>query len=405
MCNIYITGLGIISAIGNNVSETLVSLKAKKTGIKPIQYLNTVHKNEFVVGEVAYSNEELAKISGIIDYKKHSRSTLLALIAAKQAFENSNIDINDGLKTGIISASTVGGMDITEDTYRLESSTENNNFIFIHYVSNHVDEICKTLNINDFSATISTACSSSANAIMNGARMIKAGRLDRVIVGGTDALSKFTLNGFNTLMILDKELCSPFDENRRGLNLGEGAAYLVLESEKAVKKYNKKIYGKVLGYANANDAYHQTASSPEGNGATLAMKQAIASAKITPNQISYINVHGTGTTNNDDSEGAALQNIYGDKVPPFSSTKSYTGHTLAAAGSIEAVFSILSINNNLIFPNINLKNKIEKFNFKPETEIIDNKDISVVLSNSFGFGGNNTTLIFGKNNWKWKIYL
>ncbi len=396
MSNIYITGLGIISAIGDNCVENLNSLTQSKSGIKTIKHLQTIHKNEFVVGEISYSNKELGEIAGVNDYAKQSRTALLAIIAAKEAVKHSNIDLNDGLRTGIISASTVGGMDITENYYTSESTQDNNNFILTHYASNHVEVICDLLGINDFSATISTACSSSANAIMNGARLIKSGRLDRVIVGGTDALSKFTLNGFNTLMILDNELCKPFDENRKGLNLGEGAAYLVLESEESVKKSNKKVLAKVLGYANANDAYHQTASSPEGNGATLAMKQAIKSANISANKISYINVHGTGTPNNDDSEGTALQNIYGDNVPAFSSTKSFTGHTLGAAGAIEAVFSVLAINNNLIYPNLNLKNNIEKFKFKPVTKLIENKDVDVVLSNSFGFGGNNSTIIIGK---------
>ena len=396
MSNIYITGLGIISAIGDNCSQNLHSLKTSKTGIKPIVHLNTIHKNDFIVGEVPYSNKELGEIAEIENYTKFSRTALLAIIAAKEAFIHSNIDINDGFRTGIVSASTVGGMDISEDLYYSESTTENNSFIRTHIANNHTEEICDILGITDYSATISTACSSSANAIMNGARLIKSGRLDRVIVGGTDALSKFTLNGFNTLMILDKDYCRPFDENRKGLNIGEGAAYLILESEELVKKNNKKVYARVLGYANANDAYHQTASSPEGNGATLAMKQAIKSANILPNDISYINVHGTGTPNNDDSEGTALQNIYEANVPYFSSTKAFTGHTLGAAGSIEAVFAVMSIQNRLIFPNLNLKNKIEKFDFTPVTELIEDVDVSVVLSNSFGFGGNNTSIIIGK---------
>ena len=396
MSNIYITGLGIISAIGNNCTENLTSLKQSKSGVKPIKHLQTIHKNEFVAGEIPFSNKNLGNIARVNNYKKYSRTALLSIIAAKEAFKNANIDINDGFRTGIISASTVGGMDITENFYNTEPTKENNNFIITHYANNHVEEICKILEITDFSATISTACSSSANAIMNGARLIKAGRLDRVIVGGTDALSKFTLNGFNTLMILDNELCTPFDENRKGLNLGEGAAYLVIESEEIIKKTNKKIYAKVLGYANANDAYHQTASSPEGNGATLAMKQAIKSANILPEQISYINVHGTGTPNNDDSEGTALQNIYGDNVPLFSSTKAFTGHTLGAAGAIEAVFSVLSIQHGLVYPNLNLKNKIKKFNFTPNSKLLENKNVEIILSNSFGFGGNNTSIIIGK---------
>ncbi|RKX18758.1 MAG: beta-ketoacyl-[acyl-carrier-protein] synthase family protein [Candidatus Zixiibacteriota bacterium] len=344
------------------------------------------------VGEIEYTNEELATLVKVTDYKKYSRTALLSLIAAQEAFCDSKTDIHDGYRTGIISATTAGGIDQTERFYHDVNS--DTNFIITHSANHHVEAICEMLNINDFSATISTACSSSANAIMNGTRLIKSGRLDRVLVGGTDALSKYTVNGFNSLMILDNEVCKPFDEHRNGLNLGEGAAYLMLESEDAIKQHpEKQIYGTILGYANANDAYHQTASSPEGNGAVLSMQKALENAQIKPSEISYINVHGTGTHNNDDSEATALQTIYGDAVPPFSSTKAFTGHTLGASGAIEAIFSLWAINEGLIFPNLNFKTKMAKFNFSPNTTLKTHQDIRIVLSNSFGFGGNNTTLI------------
>jgi 3-oxoacyl-[acyl-carrier-protein] synthase-1 len=231
---------------------------------------------------------------------------------------------------------------------------------------------------------------------MLGARMIKNNQLDRVIVGGADSLTKFTINGFKTLMILDKDLCRPFDENRNGLILGEGAAYLVLESEKEVRKTGKKVYAELKGYANANDAFHQTASSPEGKGAFLAMKQAIDISQLTEKDIDYINVHGTGTMNNDLSEGRALERLFQNKVPPLSSTKSYTGHTLAACGSIEAVYSVLSIQKNTIFPNLHFQTQMKELSFSPVTELRENITVTNVLSNSFGFGGNNTSLIFSK---------
>jgi 3-oxoacyl-[acyl-carrier-protein] synthase-1 len=394
MSKVYITGLGIISAIGDNASQNLQSLKQGKSGIKPLRVLESIHREQFSVGEITYTNEELGALAGVDKYDRYSRTALLSIIAAKEAFYDSKINVNDGLRTGIVSATTAGGIDRTERFY--QSQTADNHFIITHSANHHLEVICDLLNITDFSATISTACSSSANAIMNGARLIKSGRLDRVLVGGTDALSKYTFNGFNSLMILDNEPCKPFDENRKGLNLGEGSAYLVLESEDAVRRYSKTIYGEVLGYANANDAYHQTASSPEGNGAVLSMKNALENAHIEPNQVSYINVHGTGTLNNDDSEGTALQTIYGDAVPLFSSTKAFTGHTLGAAGAVEAVFSVWAINEGLIFPNLNLKTKIQKFNFSPNVELLTNQEVNIVMSNSFGFGGNNTTLIIGK---------
>jgi len=230
---------------------------------------------------------------------------------------------------------------------------------------------------------------------MLGARMIKAGKLDRVVVGGTDCLSKFTINGFKTLMILSETDCRPFDANRTGLNLGEAAAFLVLESDKCVKKENKKVLGYVSGWANANDAFHQTASSKDGEGATLAMQKALKVAGLKPEDIDYINAHGTATENNDASESAAISRVFKDSVPSVSSTKAYTGHTLAAAAAIEAVYSVLALQNSTVFPNLNFETPIEETTIVPETEVII-KDINHVLSNSFGFGGNCSTLIFSK---------
>jgi 3-oxoacyl-[acyl-carrier-protein] synthase-1 len=269
------------------------------------------------------------------------------------------------------------------------------NVLDAHDCGDSTERIADYLGNVDYVTTISTACSSAANAVMLGCRMIKHGLLDRAVVGGVDALSKFTFNGFNTLMILDKEWCKPFDENRKGLNLGEGAAFLVIEGENALNKRLGKPLAEVVGYANANDAYHQTASSPEGYGATLAIQQALAMSGLTPSQIDYINMHGTGTPNNDLSESMATLAVFGNQVPKFSSTKAFTGHTLAASASIEAVISVLSLQNSMIFPNLNFTTPIANLNLVPVTKLI-NSPINTVLSNSFGFGGNCSSLIFKK---------
>ncbi|MGZ3863735.1 MAG: beta-ketoacyl-[acyl-carrier-protein] synthase family protein [Bacteroidia bacterium] len=393
---VFVTGTGIISAIGKNTGETLDSLVNLRTGIGKINHLDTIHKNEFVAGEVNYSLKDLQMLAG--SSENYNRTTLLGLIAAKEALQNAGITNINSCRTGIISSTTVGGMCHTELLYKafLENKT-NENFISKHFCGISTDDIANELGITEFVTTISTACSSAANAIMLGARMIKNKKLDRVIVGGTDALCKFTLNGFNTLMILDKEWCKPFDQNRRGLNLGEGAAYLVLESEEIFKKENKKAIAVLSGYGNANDAFHQTASSAEGLGAFLAMQQAFSVAKISPAQISYVNAHGTGTENNDLSEGVALKKVFSDNVPAFSSTKAYTGHTLAAAAGIEAVISVLALQHGYIFPCLNWRTSISGLDMTPVTELRKENTANHVLSNSFGFGGNCSALIFSKN--------
>lgn len=394
---VAITGMGIISAIGNNVAENYSSLLEGRTGISHISKIDTVHKGSIMVGEIIFTNAELEAKLGLGPNNNYSRTALLGAIAAKEAIEDAKITNIKAYRTGLISSTSVGGMDMTEKFYYdyLESEA-NRRYIEGHHAGDSTEKIAEQLGIDQsLVTTISTACSSAANAIMFGARLIKTGKLDRVIVGGADCLSKFTINGFNTLMILSDTYNTPFDENRKGLNLGEAAAYLVLESESLVKKEKKKVLGYVVGYGNANDAYHQTASSENGDGATLAMEKALAVAGLEPKDIDYINAHGTATGNNDLSEGRAIIRVFGEDVPEFSSTKAYTGHTLAAAGAIESVYSILSLQNNIIYPNLNFKTPMKEFSLIPQTSLKE-KALNTVLSNSLGFGGNCSTLIFSK---------
>jgi len=201
------------------------------------------------------------------------------------------------------------------------------------------------------------------------------------------------MNGFNSLLILDKEHCRPFDQTRAGLNLGEGAGYLVLQSEDTL---SREPYCELTGYANINEAYHQTGSSPEGDGPYKSMSEAIAFSGIPKENIDYINVHGTGTPNNDLSEGKALKRIFGEQVPPFSSVKAFIGHTLGASEGIEAVYSVLSVHKGIMFPNLNFQTSIEETGLTPVTSYIRGANIHHVLSNSFGFGGSNSSLLFSK---------
>lgn len=392
---IYISGLGIISAIGNNVVETFDSLSHSRTGIGKINYLPTRYKDEFLAGEVKLSNEDLAEI--IRDNNPQlNRNSYLAMKAAKEAVINSGIDTSDGLRTGVISSTTVAGMGKTELYYKdLVEKGTHLEVLETHDCGDSTERIADYLGHVDYITTISTACSSAANAVMLGCRMIKQGLIDRAVVGGVDALSKFTFNGFNTLMILDREWCRPFDDTRKGLNLGEAAAFMVIEGEEALNRRKGKALAEIVGYANANDAYHQTASSPDGVGAAMAIEQALAMSGLKPGDIDYINMHGTGTPNNDLSEGMATLKIFGAQVPKFSSTKAFTGHTLAAAAGVEAVFSVLSLQHDLIFPNLNFSTPMKEFNLLPETKLLKTP-VNTILSNSFGFGGNCSSLVFKK---------
>ncbi|MAM28299.1 MAG: beta-ACP synthase [Flavobacteriaceae bacterium] len=391
---IAITGIGIVSALGTGVAANRERLLHSESGLSLLQKVESTYQNKIVVGEVTATNQELTQTLNLPTKHNYTRTALLGCIAAKEAVKQAGIEDIKEFKTGLVSATTVGGMDQTERYFKqFAAHPDTHRYISSHHAGDSTEKIADQLQISEFTTTISTACSSAANAIMLGARLIKAGKLDRVVVGGTDALSKFTLNGFKSLLLLSDDHCRPFDANRDGLNLGEAAAYLVLESEKAAK--GKQILGYVSGYGNANDAHHQTASSENGEGAFLAMQKALQVAGLKPSQIDYVNAHGTATPNNDLSESVALQRIFGENIPDFGSTKAFTGHTLAAAGAVEAVFSIVALQEQQLFANLNFTEPMPETGLMP-VQTLQKKNIQYVLSNSFGFGGNCTSLIFSK---------
>ncbi len=394
---VFVAGIGAITAIGNNIAECLAALSNEQPGMNPITYLETAHRNKIPVAEVKLNNGELAAFSGLAS--QASRTALLSSIAAKEALDDAGIENFSALRTGFISANTVGGMDKTEHFFEGFLTDQNSGGlreVIDHECGAVTELVADQLGINNYISTISTACSSSANAIMFGARLIKQDMLDVVVAGGTDALTKFTLNGFNTLLILDREYCRPFDNDRTGLNLGEGAGYLVLVSERVAASLKKAAYARLSGYHNSNDAYHQTASSPDGTGSYMAMSGALKRSGLSTSDIDYINLHGTGTQNNDLAEGTAIKRLFGEAYPKMSSTKSFTGHTLGACGGIEAAFSVLAVKHGIIYPNLRFKTPMEELGLVPQTSFIKEPSLKNVLSNSFGFGGNCSSLIFSK---------
>lgn len=385
---IYVTGIGIVSALGLNVFDTFKNLKDEKSGISFNKHYNQL------IGSVSMSNNILEKELNISS-GNYSRSTLLGYKASLEAI--AHLSIEQKSKTAFISGTSVGGIDKTEiDYFKVIDGISFNELNFSFENGSVTEDIVRLLNIKGYINTISTACSSGANAIMLGARLIQSGRYDRVLVGGVDPIASLNVSGFKSLGVYSDEICMPFDKNRKGLNLGEGAAFLLLENEKSIKDTNGSKLAEIKGFANTADAFHQTASSPDGSGAIGSMKKAIKKANLSTSDIDYINAHGTATPNNDLSESAALLNVFGREVPRFSSTKCYTGHTLAAAGAIEAVISVISITQQVIFPTFNFKTPIEETQLQPETKLLKNIPIRNILSNSFGFGGNCTSLIISK---------
>jgi 3-oxoacyl-(acyl-carrier-protein) synthase len=391
---VFVTGIGIITAAGNGPDENLDSLMNLRTGIGKLSGFESIH-GHIPVGEVKYGNSDLAIMAGLTTGRaKNTRNTLLSMVAARQAIDSAGLKDPGGHKTGAVFANTTGGMDFNEKHYRsLLQSDEYREYISLFDTADCGEKTALHFGIKHNVTTISTACSSSANAIMTGARLIRNKCLDTVLAGGSDALTKFALNGFLALEILSPSGCRPFDRNRDGLTIGEGAAFLVLESEDTADP--GRVICEISGFANANEAYHATSSTSEGTGAALAMSEALKTASLATSDIDYINAHGTGTEINDLSEGTAIMRIFGDRIPFVSSTKAFTGHTLGAAGAVEAVFSILAIKHQVVLPGLNFTGQMPELSFIPETRAFPHT-IDNVMSNSFGFGGSNTTLIFSK---------
>lgn len=388
--NVAVTGEGIVSAIGLDKCQTLQSLIDWSTGIDEMKFLQSVHR-ELPVAEVQLSNDEMKARLGIPATREVSRTALMGMLAIGQALADAGVCRRKGLRIVLVSGTTVGGMDITEQHLARPDGLSDCDFIRWHDCGSSTGLMAGHFDLFDDVTTISTACSSAANAIMLGARLIKAGEADIVVAGGTEALSKFHLNGFNSLMILDHEQCRPFDATRAGLNLGEGAAYVVLESESLAKERKVESHAFITGYGNACDAFHQTASSADGEGAFRAMTQALEMAHITPAEVSYVNAHGTGTPNNDQSESVALKRVFGDNMPPVSSTKSFTGHTTSASGSIEAVICLLAMRHCIIPANLGWTSPMPD-GITPSMGATGVR-LDHILCNSFGFGGNDSAIV------------
>ena len=379
---IVITGAGIVSSLGFGQQATLHALLHEQSGVAAPVYLPTGHK-EHPVGEVQASNESLAVRLGITETL--SRTALLGVAAVREAL--SQADIRELSQTAFISGTTVGGMDHTE-RYWSEKSNVNcqTSIVQCHTAGSSTEQIARQVGIFAMTGTISTACSSALNAVIAACNLIRSGQYRQVVAGGAESLSLFHFNGFRALQILSDEVCRPFSANRKGLNLGEGAAYVVVETEDSALQRKAPILAYINGYGNACDAFHQTASSDDGEGAYLAMQQALSMAHIEPAQVDYINAHGTGTPNNDSSETAAMRRLFGEIVPPFSSTKAFTGHATSAAGGIELVISLLALQHGFI----TMENGMMPV-CQTERKVLRN-----VLCNSFGFGGNDSSLLLAK---------
>ncbi len=395
---VVITGLGIFCSTGKNVEEFCRSLKEGKTGIGPITLFDTSKYPCKIGAEIRdYRPEEFFKKK---ELKKLSRTDQFALIASEEAVKASGIQSYPSEEVGVCLGAGAGGMFEAETYHReiLVKGRSKPSLIWPFIPSYTTDRVAERFGFSGPKFTVTTACSSSATAIGYGADLIRSGKSKAVLCGGSEALSELTFGGFNSLKATDPSPCRPFDRKRAGMSLGEGAGIIILEDFDEAIRRGIRIYAEFLGYGIGGEAYHITAPEPSGMRQARIMREAIEEGGILPTEVDYINAHGTGTPLNDKVETLSIKNVFGERAYsiPISSIKSSVGHCLGSAGSIEAIASVLSIVHQFIAPTLNHQEGDEDCDLDYVPGKSREAEVKVVLSNSFAFGGNCTTLVFGK---------
>jgi 3-oxoacyl-(acyl-carrier-protein) synthase len=388
-----ITGTGIICAAGFGVASVWDSVRANRSGLGPLTLFSSPRYANHLVGQVRENVDELAgNVRG-------SRSDKLAWIAAREALAAAGLEAGFGKinseRVGMMLGATVGGMLGTERflTALLRENKHRFGPLRFHECAGAADLCAKKIGALGPVATLSTACSAGAMAILAAAELIEQGEADVMLAGAGDSLSRLTLNGFGSLLLLDPNGCRPFDARRTGISLGEGAAMLVIEAEETALARGAKILARLAGWGASCDAFHATAPQAEGRGALAAMQRALERGQLQPGEINFVSAHGTATPDNDAMETRALKKLFSAAVPPVSSVKRFFGHTLAASGAMKAVLAVQSLHEQAVPGTPGFEVADEKLGLEP-MRIFCALPVEHILSNSFGFGGNNVALIF-----------
>jgi len=394
---IAITGIGAIAAHGSGVAAFERGLRDGRCAVRAVTIFPTEGYRTTIAAEVP-SIELPAELPSPLR-RRASRSAAMALIAAAEAVGGARLDAAGLAGAGVVLGTTTGGTLVGEESYRATLQGEPGRRRLSQWletpVAASVDALARAFGAGGPRLTVATACSSGANAIGIAADWIRAGRVATALCGGTDALCRMTFSGFNSLQALDRQPCRPFDRERAGLTLGEGAAVLVLEDWQAARARGAEILAEFLGYGVSADAHHLTQPRPDGEGAAMAMRRALAEAGVTAEEIDYVNAHGTGTPQNDVTETRALKAVLGARAAavPVSSTKSMIGHCLGAAGALEALACVLALRGGFVPPTANLVHPDPECDLDYVAGASRPARLRTVLSNSYGFGGNNTSLV------------
>ncbi|HAC3033462.1 TPA_asm: beta-ketoacyl-[acyl-carrier-protein] synthase II [Listeria monocytogenes] len=403
---VVVTGVGAVTPIGND-AET--SWENAKKGVNGVAKMTRLNPDDFPVKIAAELKDfDVEKYLEKKEARKMDRFTHYAIASAEMAVQDSGLVIDDSNanRVGVWIGSGIGGMETFETQYEifLNRGHRRVNPFFVPMMIPDMGsgQVSIRFGAKGINSTTVTACATATNSIGDAFKVIERGDADAMITGGAEApITKMSLAGFtaNKALSLNPDpetACRPFDKDRDGFIIGEGAGIVILEEYEHAKARGAKIYAEIVGYGATGDAYHITAPAPNGEGAARAMKMAIDDAGLTPDKVDYINAHGTSTPYNDEYETQAIKTVFGEhaKKLAISSTKSMTGHTLGASGGIEAIFALLTIRDNIIAPTIHLKNQDEVCDLDYVPNEAREANVNVVISNSFGFGGHNATLVF-----------
>lgn len=399
-----VTGLGLSCALGNNRAEVWNNMLLGRCGISEIDLFDTTDYRSHVGGQIKdfepfiqFSKREL---------KRMSRCDQIGIVSAREAIMDSGLDLlqEDNTRLSVILGAGAGGM-ISAEQYRRKQIERPGrlprpSYLLSFEASVLTDKIGTEFNCRGMRSTVVTACSSSATAIGYAMELIRNNEADIVITGGAESLCEMTFGGFNSLRSVDLEPCRPFDLTRKGLSLGEGGGIMILEELEHAKLRGAQIYSELLGYALSSDAYHMTSPDPSAEGTSNVMRWAINNADLQIDKIDYISAHGTATRQNDIVESKAIHKVFKERAKeiPVSSIKSMTGHCLGAAGAIEAVVLALTIKQEIIPPTVNFTTSDPACDIDCVPNKARKQKVRYALSNSFAFGGNNTSLVMGAYN-------
>jgi len=397
---LVVTGVGTVNALAHSAPAFAAALRTGTCAVAPVTGFDATGYRSRVAAEV----KDLAVPDWIPSplRRRASRSDLFALVATAEALADSGLDVAAApARVGIVLGATTGGMMAAETCVRDRIDGRIARYakgpLVATPISTSADVLAAVFGLAGPRLVLSTACSSSANALGIGLDWIRLGRADAVVAGGTESLCRTIFAGFNALKAMSPEPCRPFDRRRAGLNLGEGAAVVVIERAADAAARGAHVHARLLGYGTSADAHHLTAPHPEGTGAALAMQRALARAGVDAAAIDYVNAHGTGTPLNDGIEAAAIHAVFGDHTArvAVSSTKGTVGHTLGAAGALEALATVIALRDGFVPPTVSLEDPDPACDLDLPRASRD-AELRYALSNSYGFGGNNTSVVLGR---------